>query len=56
MIASIFRRKRGGVEDADWAARIQFLKIDRVFEFEKAKDAFAHLYGGSHDGKIVIRC
>ncbi len=28
--------------------------IDRVFAFEEARDAFAHLQSGSHIGKIVI--
>jgi NADPH:quinone reductase-like Zn-dependent oxidoreductase len=28
--------------------------VDRVFPFEKAKEAFEHLRGGSHFGKIVI--
>nr|WP_223240214.1 NAD(P)-dependent alcohol dehydrogenase [Citrobacter sp. C1] len=30
--------------------------IDRVFDFEDAKAAFAHLGNGSHFGKVVIRC
>jgi NADPH:quinone reductase-like Zn-dependent oxidoreductase len=30
--------------------------IDRVFAFDEAREAFAHLEGGSHLGKIVIRC
>lgn len=30
--------------------------IDRVFEFERAREAFAHLDSGLHIGKIVIRC
>jgi alcohol dehydrogenase len=30
--------------------------IDRVFDFERAKEAFAHLESGSHFGKVVIRC
>ena len=29
--------------------------IDRVFEFEQAKEAYAHLKSGTHVGKIVIR-
>jgi NADPH:quinone reductase-like Zn-dependent oxidoreductase len=29
--------------------------IDRVFEFEKAKDALQYLYAGSHFGKVVVR-
>jgi NADPH:quinone reductase-like Zn-dependent oxidoreductase len=30
--------------------------IDRVFDFARAKEAFAHLESGSHFGKVVIRC
>jgi NADPH:quinone reductase-like Zn-dependent oxidoreductase len=30
-------------------------QIDSVFDFDEAKEAFAHLDGGSHMGKIVIR-
>jgi len=30
--------------------------IDRVFGFEDARAAFAHLESGSHFGKVVIRC
>lgn len=30
-------------------------KIDRVFRFDEAADAFAHLQSGEHIGKIVIR-
>jgi len=30
--------------------------IDRVFEFEDAQAAFAHLESGTHLGKVVIRC
>jgi len=30
--------------------------IDRVFDFEDAKAAFAHLESGQHFGKVVIRC
>ena len=29
--------------------------IDRVFPFEEAREAFAHLEGGGHFGKVVIR-
>jgi NADPH:quinone reductase-like Zn-dependent oxidoreductase len=29
--------------------------IDRVFDFERAKEAFSHLVGQSHLGKVVIR-
>jgi NADPH:quinone reductase-like Zn-dependent oxidoreductase len=30
--------------------------IDRIFDFEAAKEAFAYLESGSHFGKVVIRC
>ena len=30
--------------------------IDRVFDFDAAKEAFAYLESGSHFGKVVIRC
>jgi alcohol dehydrogenase len=30
--------------------------IDRVFDFEDAREAFAHLERGSHFGKVVVRC
>ena len=30
--------------------------IDRVFDFEDAREAFAHLESGSHFGKVVVRC
>lgn len=30
--------------------------IDSVFAFDDARAAFAHLEGGSHFGKVVIRC
>jgi alcohol dehydrogenase len=30
--------------------------IDRIFDFGDAKEAFAHLGGGSHFGKVVVRC
>lgn len=29
--------------------------VDRVFEFEQAKEALQYLYGGGHFGKVVIR-
>lgn len=29
--------------------------VDRVFEFDKAKEALKYLYEGSHFGKVVIR-
>jgi NADPH:quinone reductase-like Zn-dependent oxidoreductase len=30
--------------------------IDRVFDFEDAREAFAHLESGSHFGQVVVRC
>jgi NADPH:quinone reductase-like Zn-dependent oxidoreductase len=30
--------------------------IDHVFDFDQAKEAFAHLESGAHLGKVVIRC
>ena len=30
--------------------------IDRVFDFDEARGAYAHLEGGSHVGKVVVRC
>lgn len=30
--------------------------IDRIFEFEDAQAAFAHLESGTHLGKVVVRC
>ncbi|WP_424798462.1 zinc-binding dehydrogenase [Pseudomonas viridiflava] len=30
--------------------------IDRIFDFSRAKEAFAYLDSGSHFGKVVIRC
>ncbi|WP_044422150.1 zinc-dependent alcohol dehydrogenase family protein [Pseudomonas syringae group genomosp. 3] len=30
--------------------------IDRVFDFDDAKAAFAHLISASHIGKVVVRC
>jgi alcohol dehydrogenase len=30
--------------------------IDRVFGFDEAREAFAHLESGAHLGKVVIRC
>jgi len=29
--------------------------IDRVFDFAEARDAFRHMEGASHFGKIVLR-
>ncbi len=29
--------------------------VDRVFAFEQAREAYEHLRGGAHFGKIVVR-
>ncbi len=49
---------REGLQDVARAIAMAGIKpvIDRVFEFENAREAFGHLDGGSHIGKIVIRC
>ena len=49
---------REGLQDLARAVAMAGIKpvIDRVFEFESAKEAFSHLDAGSHIGKIVIRC
>ncbi len=48
---------RGALIDFARMAAMTGLKpiIDRTFDFEDAKGAFAHLESGSHFGKIVIR-
>jgi alcohol dehydrogenase len=30
--------------------------VDRVFDFDEAREAFSYLEGGDHLGKVVIRC
>lgn len=49
---------RAGLLDLTRAVANTGLKpvIDRVFEFEDAQAAFAHLESGTHLGKVVIRC
>ena len=51
----------GSREDLQDVARVIAMArikpmIDRVFDFEDAREAFAHLESGSHFGKVVIRC
>lgn len=48
---------RAGLLDLSRAVAATGLKpiIDRVFAFDEARDAFSHLEGGSHLGKVVIR-
>lgn len=49
---------RAGLSDFNRAVGATGLKpvIDRVFAFDEARDAFAHLESGAHFGKVVIRC
>ena len=49
---------REGLQDLARAVAMAGVKpvIDRVFDFEAAKEAFAYLESGSHFGKVVIRC
>ncbi len=49
---------RAGLEDVARAVAMAGIRpvIDRVFPFEEAKQAYAHLESGSHLGKVVIRC
>ena len=48
---------REGLQDVARTIAMVGIKpvIDRVFEFELAKEAFAHLESGLHFGKVVIR-
>jgi len=48
---------RVGLEDVARAISMAGIKpvIDRVFDFETAREAFAHLDSASHFGKVVIR-
>ena len=49
---------RAGLLELNRAVAAAGLKpiVDRVFGFGEAREAFSHLEGGSHLGKIVIRC
>lgn len=48
---------RPNLEDLVAAVRMAALKpvVDSIFEFERAKEAFARLNAGNHIGKIIIR-
>jgi NADPH:quinone reductase-like Zn-dependent oxidoreductase len=56
-IQGIYVGSREMFENMNRAIALHKLKpvIDRVFSFGQAKDAFAHLEGASHFGKIVIK-
>ncbi|OAI58702.1 alcohol dehydrogenase [Ralstonia solanacearum] len=49
---------RESLQDAARAIEMAGIRpvIDHVFDFENAREAFAHLDSGSHFGKVVIRC
>lgn len=49
---------RDGLEGVARAVAMARVKpvVDRVFDFESAKEAFAYLDSASHFGKVVIRC
>jgi NADPH:quinone reductase-like Zn-dependent oxidoreductase len=49
---------REGLQEVARAIAMARIKpvVDRVFEFENAKEAFTHLDSGSHFGKVVIKC
>jgi alcohol dehydrogenase len=49
---------REGLQELARAITLVGIKpmIDRVFDFDAAKEAFAYLESGSHFGKVVIRC
>lgn len=48
---------REGLEDLSSCISMSAVSpvIDRVFDFADARDAFSHVDGGSHFGKVVIR-
>lgn len=56
-LQGIFTGSRTMFEDMNKAISVNRLKpvVDRVFEFEEARDALKHLESASHFGKIVIR-
>lgn len=49
---------REGLEDVVGVIGTAGIKpsIDSVFEFDAAREAYAHLASGSHFGKVVVRC
>lgn len=48
---------REGLQSLARAVEMAGIKpvVDRVFDFEQARDAFSHLESGQHIGKVVIR-
>ncbi|MEJ7713534.1 MAG: NAD(P)-dependent alcohol dehydrogenase [Pyrinomonadaceae bacterium] len=56
-VQGIFVGSREMFEEMNRAIELHKLRpvIDRVFEFEEAREAFRHMEAGAHFGKIVVR-
>ena len=56
-LQGIFTGSRAMFEDMNKAISVNRLKpvIDKVFEFDEAREALRHMESASHFGKIVIR-
>lgn len=56
-LQGIFTGPKSMFEDMNKAISVNKLKpvIDRVFEFDEAREALKHMEGASHFGKIVVR-
>jgi len=56
-LQGIFTGPKSMFEDMNRAISVNKLKpvIDRVFEFDEAREALKHMEGASHFGKIVVR-
>ena len=56
-VQGIYVGSRGMFEAMNRAIALHDLRpvVDRVFPFEQAREAYAHLESGSHFGKVVIR-
>ena len=56
-LQGIFTGSRAMFEDMNKAISVNRMKpvIDRVFEFDKVRDALKHMGSASHFGKIVVR-
>jgi NADPH:quinone reductase-like Zn-dependent oxidoreductase len=56
-VQGIFVGSRLMLEDLTSAVRLAKLRpvIDRIFEFEEAREALKYMESGSHFGKIVVR-
>ena len=56
-VQGIYVGSRAMFEDMNRAIALHGTRpvVDRVFPFDQARDAYAHLAGGGHFGKVVIR-